>query len=85
MDDVIIKTTNILQEIIFVTTIYFTVVLCVCIIVCYHFYLKQWFTNLFSFHFETNNSNMLVYAHLCSPNDDDRKQQSSQLLGPYLL
>ena len=32
-------------------TIYLTVVLCVYITVLYLFYIKRWFTNLFSFHF----------------------------------
>ena len=60
-----------------VRKIYFTVVLSVYIIVLYHFYMKQLFTNRLSFHFKTKDSNVCVYVHSWSPNDGDRNQQNN--------
>ena len=68
-----------------VRIIYFTIVLCVYVLVLYLFYIKQLFTNLSSFHFQTKDSDMHAYAHSWSPNDGDKIQQNNQLLGPFLL
>ena len=54
-------------SIIVVKKIYFTVVLCVYIIVLDLFYTERLFTNLFSFHFQTKDGNMCAPAW--SPND----------------
>ena len=62
--------------IIILRIIYFTVVLCVHVTVLYLFYIKQWFTNLFLFHFQTKDSDTHAYAHSWSPNDGDRNQQN---------
>ena len=45
--------------------------------------MKQWFTNLFSFHFQTKDSDMHAYVHSWSPNDGDRNQQNNKLLGLF--
>ena len=42
---------------------YFTVVLCAYVIMLYLFYIKQLFTNLFSFHFQTKDSDTYMYVH----------------------
>ena len=60
------------MSIIVLTIIYLTVVLCVHVTVLYLFYIKQWFTNLFSFHFQTKDSDTHAYVHSWSPNDGDK-------------
>ena len=44
--------------------IYFTVILCIYIIVIYFYCTKWLFTNLFLFHFQTKDCDMHAYAHL---------------------
>ena len=52
----------------------------------YLIYIKQLFTNPFSsYHFQTKDSSMHVYAHSWLSNNGDRKQQNNQLLGLFLL
>ena len=59
-----------------VRIIYFTVVLCVYVVVLYFFWLKGLFTNLVSFHFQTQNRDMHVYVHAWSPNNSDRTSKT---------
>ena len=51
-----------------VRIIYFAVVLYVFVVLLYLIYLKQLFTNLFSFHLQTKDSDLHVYAHSWFPN-----------------
>ena len=69
--------------IIVVRKIYFTVVVCVYLIVLYLFCIKQLFSNLSSFHFQAKDSHMHAYAHSRSPNDGHRNQQNNRLLGLF--
>ena len=62
--------------------IYFTVVICIYLIVLYLFCIKRSFSNLSLFHFQTNDSDMHAYVHSWSSNNGDRNQQNNQLLGP---
>ena len=64
---------------------YFTVVICVYLIVFYLFCIKQSLSNLSSFYFQPKDSIMHVYAHSWLSNDGDRNQQNNQILGPFLL
>ena len=65
--------------------IYFIVVLCVYVTVLYLFYIKRLFKNVFSFHFQTKDSDMHTYVYSWSPNDGNRNVQNNQLLGLFLL
>ena len=60
--------------------IYFTVVLCVYLIVPH----KQLFRNLFTLHLQIKDGNMYAYVHSWLPHDGDRNQQNNQLLNPFL-
>ena len=72
-------------SIIVVRKIYFTVVICVYLIVLYLFCIKRSLSNLSSLHFQPKDSDSHAYAHTRSSNDGDRNQQNNQLLGPFLL
>ena len=61
----------------YIRIIYFTVILCVYVIVPYLFYIKRLFTNLFSFQFQTKNSDTLAYVYSWLSNDADRNQQNN--------
>ena len=67
-------------SIIVVRKIYFTVVICVYLIVLYLFCIKRSLSNLSSFHFQPKDSNTHVYAHSWLSNNNDRNQQNDQLL-----
>ena len=72
-------------SIIIVRIVYFTIAVCVYIMVLYLFYIKWLFTNLFSFHFQTKDRDTHVYAPSWLPNDGNRNQQNNQLLDPFLF
>ena len=65
--------------------IYFTVVICVYLIVLYLFCIKRSISNLSSFHFQPKDTDTHAYAHSWPSNDGDRNQQNNQRLGPFLL
>ena len=65
--------------------IYFTVVICVYLIVLYLFCIKRSLSNLSSFHFQQKDSDKHGYANSWPSNDGDRNQQNNQLSGPFLL
>ena len=62
-----------------VRKIYFTVVLCVHIIVLYLSQMKQFFTNLLLFHLQTKASELHPYEHSWSPNDGDRNKKNDYI------
>ena len=55
--------------------IYLTIVICVYLIILYLFCIKQSFSNLSSFHFQTKDSDAYAYVHLWSSNNGHRNQQ----------
>ena len=56
--DITISTSVIMRK------IYFTIILCIYIIVLYFYCTKWLFTNLFLFHFQTKDCDMHAYVHL---------------------
>ena len=48
--------------------------LCIHIVLLYVFYIKQLFTNMFLFHFQTNDNDMHAYEDSWHSEESDRKQ-----------